>query len=132
MHIYHKVAIGHLMQAWVRFALHCFSFSICLLLLRFNLASIQESQETALMMAARKGSVGIVKTLIQHGANVNLTNKVTCLSGPCSFVFILQFCVMQYGKHKHRNGNGNGKSNTSILLCFIGEVLINTGLKLVY
>ena len=29
------------------------------------------------MVAARKGSVGIVKKLIQHGANVNLTNKVT-------------------------------------------------------
>jgi len=25
MHIYHKVAIGHLMQAWARFALQCFS-----------------------------------------------------------------------------------------------------------
>ena len=32
---------------------------------------------TALMVAAREGSVGIVKMLIQHGANVNLTNKVT-------------------------------------------------------
>ena len=37
----------------------------------------QDSQETALMVAARKGGVGIVKKLIQHGANVNLTNKVT-------------------------------------------------------
>jgi len=33
--------------------------------------------ETALMVAARKGRVGIVKKLIQYGANVNLTNKVT-------------------------------------------------------
>jgi len=29
------------------------------------------------MVAARKGRVGIVKKLIQYGANVNLTNKVT-------------------------------------------------------
>jgi len=28
MHIYHKVAIWHLMQAWARFALQCFSFFI--------------------------------------------------------------------------------------------------------
>ena len=28
------------------------------------------------MVAARKGSVEIVKKLIQHGANVNLTDKV--------------------------------------------------------
>ena len=27
MHIYHKVAIWHLMQAWARFALQCFCFS---------------------------------------------------------------------------------------------------------
>ena len=26
MHIHHKVAIWHLMQAWARFALQCFSF----------------------------------------------------------------------------------------------------------
>jgi len=25
MHIYHKLAIWHLMQAWARFALQCFS-----------------------------------------------------------------------------------------------------------
>ena len=36
----------------------------------------QESQETPLMMAAKKGIVGIVKKLIKHGASVNLTNKV--------------------------------------------------------
>ena len=29
------------------------------------------------MLAASNGSVGIVKKLIQHGASVNLTNKVT-------------------------------------------------------
>ena len=28
------------------------------------------------MVAAKKGSVGTVRNLIQHGANVNLTNKV--------------------------------------------------------
>jgi len=27
MHIYHKVGIWHLMQAWARFALQCFSFA---------------------------------------------------------------------------------------------------------
>ena len=36
-----------------------------------------QDQETALMRAARKGSVEIVTKLIQHGANVNLINKVT-------------------------------------------------------
>ena len=40
-----------------------------------------QNQETALMRAARKGNVGIVKMLLQHGVNVNLTNKVT---GPCA------------------------------------------------
>ena len=28
------------------------------------------------MMAARKGNVGIVRKLMEHGANVNLTDKV--------------------------------------------------------
>jgi len=32
------------------------------------------------MVAARKGNVGIVRKLIQHGANMNPTNKVT----PCT------------------------------------------------
>ena len=41
-----------------------------------GLNSMQEFQETALMVAARKGSVEIVKMLIRHGANTNLTNKV--------------------------------------------------------
>ena len=36
----------------------------------------QECQETALMLAARKGSLEMVKKLIQHGANGSLTNKV--------------------------------------------------------
>ena len=36
----------------------------------------QESQETALMMAAKKGSLEIVKKLIEHGAIVSLVNKV--------------------------------------------------------
>ena len=39
--------------------------------------SFQYSQETALMVAARKGSVEIIRKLIHNGANVNLTNKVT-------------------------------------------------------
>ena len=30
----------------------------------------------SLMKAAKKGNVGIVRKLIHHGANVNLTNKV--------------------------------------------------------
>jgi len=42
-----------------------------------DLYSIQDSQETALMVAAREGNVESVKKLIQEGANVNLTNKVT-------------------------------------------------------
>jgi len=36
-----------------------------------------QDQETVLMAAAFKGNVGIVRKLIQHGANVNLTDKVT-------------------------------------------------------
>ena len=32
------------------------------------------------MVAAREGSLGIVKKLIKHGADVNLTNKVTGLA----------------------------------------------------
>ena len=31
------------------------------------------------MVAARKGKVEIVRKLIQHGANVNIANKVTDL-----------------------------------------------------
>lgn len=42
----------------------------------FFLDSMQDF-ETALMVAARKGRVKIVKKLIQYGANVNLINKVT-------------------------------------------------------
>ena len=32
------------------------------------------------MKAARKGSVGIVRKLVQHGASMNLTNKVNNIS----------------------------------------------------
>ena len=46
------------------------------------LNSVQD-EETALMVAARKGNVGIVRKLIQHGANVNITNKVTVLHVWC-------------------------------------------------
>ena len=41
-----------------------------------DLDSMQESQETALMVAAREGSVGMVNKLIHQGVTVNLTNKV--------------------------------------------------------
>ena len=44
----------------------------------YLLDSVQD-QDTALMMAAWKGCLGIVRMLIQHGADVNLKNKV---SGP--------------------------------------------------
>ena len=41
------------------------------------------------MVAARKGSMGLVRKMIQHGATVNLKNKVrnSCLVGP--FLFVL-------------------------------------------
>ena len=29
------------------------------------------------MVAAKKGNLGVVKKLIKHGANLNLTNKVS-------------------------------------------------------
>ena len=48
-----------------------------------NFDSMQKSQETVLMLAAREGSVGMVRKIIQHGANVNLTNKVTGNWTPC-------------------------------------------------
>ena len=50
--------------------------SSCIALSMLN--SVQDD-ETALMVAAGKGKVGIVRQLIQHGANVNITNKVTVL-----------------------------------------------------
>ena len=40
------------------------------------LISFQDSQETALITAAKKGNVGIIRKLIKHGASVNLTDKV--------------------------------------------------------
>ena len=46
----------------------------------------QESQQTALMIAAKKGNVGIVRKLIMYGANVNLTNRVW-LSSVCTRVW---------------------------------------------
>ena len=50
------------------------------------------------MRAARKGSVGIVAKLIQHGANVNLTNKVT----PCTPCLVCVHCTgMQTITHGH-------------------------------
>ena len=42
-----------------------------------ELDSLQQSQETVLMVAARKGRLEIVRRLIEHGARVNRTNKVT-------------------------------------------------------
>lgn len=38
------------------------------------------------MIAAEKGSVGIVRKMIQHGASVNLTNKVNLAQ--CQSVYI--------------------------------------------
>ena len=57
---------------------HNWTFSVTAAMLN----SVQD-KETALMMASRKGSVGIVKMLIHHGANVNLTNKVNGLCAWC-------------------------------------------------
>ena len=59
--------------------------------LRVHQYSFQKSQETALTMAAWKGSVEIIRKLIQHGADVNLTNKVpineTCVVCVCVCVW---------------------------------------------
>ena len=44
---------------------------------------MQKFQETVLMGATRVGSVGMVRKMIQCGANVNLTNKVTSDWTPC-------------------------------------------------
>lgn len=41
-----------------------------------ELDSLQQFQETVLMVAARKGRLEIVRRLIKHGARVNRTNKV--------------------------------------------------------
>ena len=46
--------------------------------MHYLLDSVQD-QDTALMAAAWKGCLGIVRMLIQHGADVILKNKV---SGP--------------------------------------------------
>jgi len=43
-----------------------------------------QGQETALILAANKGSMGTVRKPIQHGASVNITNKVT----PCTLCFV--------------------------------------------
>ena len=47
--------------------------------------SMQKFQETFLMAAVREGSVGMVKKMIQRGANVNIANanKVTGNLTPC-------------------------------------------------
>ena len=45
---------------------------------------LTSAEETALMMAARKESVRIVRKLAQHKASVNLTNKVS----PTSIVLL--------------------------------------------
>ena len=41
------------------------------------------------MMAAEKGNVGIVRKLIKHGANVNLTNKVSC-------ELMFKLCIVEF------------------------------------
>ena len=41
-----------------------------------ELDSLQQYQETVLMVAARKGRLEIVRRLIEHGVRVNSTNKV--------------------------------------------------------
>ena len=45
-----------------------------------SLIWLQNFQETVLMMAAKKGMMQIVKTLIQHRASVNFTNEVDQIS----------------------------------------------------
>ena len=60
------------------------------------------------MMAAREGNVGIVRKLIQHGASVNLTNKVNyfkCIH--CSLIIAtgslaarpMDACLCNYAAH---------------------------------
>ena len=46
-----------------------------------NFNSVQESQEAALMGAAKEGRVGMVRKLIQQRVDMNLTGKVMDLSG---------------------------------------------------
>ena len=52
---------------------------LCLPLVDDCVKILQVCQETALMLAARKGSLEIVKKLIHHGANANLTNEVNLI-----------------------------------------------------
>ena len=44
---------------------------------------------TALMLATKKGNVRIVRKLLQHGASVNLTDKVNQA--------FFKLCVLEYG-----------------------------------
>jgi len=55
--------------------------------------------ETALMVAARKGRVGIVKKLVRCGANVNLTNKVTWLVW-WTHTNVVCLCIIMWSKWK--------------------------------
>ena len=59
---------------------------------------MQEFQETLLMAAARVRSVGMVRKMIQCGANVNHTNKVTGDWTPCQmFAWCLKLQVHYCG-----------------------------------
>lgn len=53
------------------------------------------------MMAARMKSVEIVRMLIQRGANMNLTNKVTCLVGVSSGTLREECLVQQSPNHEN-------------------------------
>jgi len=68
------------------------------------------------MVAAVEGSVGIVMKLVQQGANMNLTNKVTEL--------VLYPCVCGTSGDHVRNGNKKWmqKYRTAILIHFIGNI----------
>ena len=46
------------------------------LLIGLNITPYEQEEETALMLASRKGSFNIVKLLVENGADLMATNKV--------------------------------------------------------
>jgi len=77
MHIYHKVAIGHLMQAWARFALQCFSFEKRQPVASFPLVSAKNSSPCS--YPCRLGSF----STSPHFSDMCLVNEPgTVVSGP--------------------------------------------------
>ena len=60
-----------------------------------------QDNRTALMLAASNGNVGLVKILIEKGADVNIQDKVRCIQLYCGLKFFFTSYPVSRFVHAH-------------------------------